>query len=198
MSKVIATSVVLVLVVSTGAFATLAGQIQNQITNIGLVTDVELMHGDQQANSLQNLVVDNQQCATGICSAVAHEGFFASIGQAAEACGQCALVGAVQNLVLGGTQAQEVGEGVGPKAQLQGVGLTATQTLAKADGAGGANALHTIVAQADQTATNPAGQLTESSTIMGMQTSSLNGQAGANGYVDSGMTVTTSQTQGSL
>jgi len=58
--------------------------------------------------------------------------------------------------------------------------------------------LHTIVANAEQQATNPAGTLTESSTIMGMQTSSLSGAAGATGLIDGKMTVTTTQTQGSL
>jgi len=198
MLKVIAASMVLVVVIGSGAFATTLGQIQNQATQIGLVNNIDLLHGSQVAGSLQNLVVNNSQCATGICAAVAHESLFASIGEAANACGNCALVGVAQTLSLVGQQGQEVGEGIGPKAQIQGLGLVAQQTVAKADGEGHGDALHTIVANAEQEATNPAGTLKETATIMGMQTSSLSGAPGATGLVDGKMTVTTTQTQGSL
>jgi hypothetical protein len=198
MLKVIAASMVFVLVVGSAASADVLGQIQDQVTQIGLSNNIDLLHGSQEASSLQNLVVNNEQCATGICSAVAHEGFFASLGQVGNSCGNCALVGVAQDLVIGGTQAQQVGEGIGPKAQVQGVVLQAGQTLAKADGEGHADALHTMVLQADQSASNPAGDLHESSTTMGMQTSSISGAPGATGLVDAGMVVTTSQTQGSL
>jgi len=199
MSKVIAASMVLVLAISTGLLADgVVGQVQQQMTNLGVTNDLELMHGEQCASSLQNLVVNNEQCSTGICAAHVGEVFFAAIGQSADATGQCALVGAVQALTLTGTQGQQVAQGVGPKGQLQGVGLLAAQTLAKSDGAGGTNALHTIVANADQTAENPAGVEHETSTIMGMQTSSLNGAPGATGLVDAHMAVTTTQTQTSI
>jgi hypothetical protein len=198
MLKVIAASMVLVVVIGSGAFATTLGQIQNQATQIGLTNNIDLLHGSQVAGSLQNLVVNNAQCATGICDAAAQQSMFASIGEAANACGNCALVGVAQNLALVGQQAQEVGEGIGPKAQLQGIGLVAQQTVAKADGEGHGDALHTIVANAEQGAENPAGALHESATIMGMQTSNLSGAPGATGLVDAKMTVTTTQTQGSL
>lgn len=198
MLKVIAASMVLVLVVGTGAFATVTGTIQDQLTHITLLNNIDLLHGSQEASSLQNLVVDNSQCATGVCQAVAHESLFASVGQVGNTFGNCGLVGVAQGLEIVGQQAQQVGEGIGPKAQLQGLAMQATQTLAKADGQGAADALHTMVIQADQNASNPGGSLHESSTIMGMQTSNVCGAPGATGLVDASMAVTTTQTQGAL
>ncbi len=198
MSKVIAASMVLVLVVGTGAFATTLGQVQDQVTQIGLTNNLDLLHGSQTGSSLQNLVVNNSQCGGGICDTGAHESLFAALGQVGNARGDCALVGVGQTLVIAGQQAQQVGEGVAPKAQLQGITLTAGQTLAKADGEGHGDALHTIVLEAEQGAANPAGDLHESSTIMGMQTSNVCGAPGATALITTGMTVTTAQTQGSL
>jgi hypothetical protein len=198
MLKVTAVSMVLVLAIGTGAFATLTDTIQSQLTQIQLGNDVSLLHGSQTAGSLQNLVVNNNQCTSGICNAVTNEGLFASIGQSANTIGNCALVGVSQGLEVAGQQQQEVAEGVGAKAQIQGLGMAATQSLGKSDGQGSADALHTMVLQATQTGSNSAGSLTESSTVMGMQTSTLNGCAGATGLVDASMAVTTTQTQGAL
>jgi hypothetical protein len=198
MLKVIAASMVLVVVVSSGAFATTSSDIQQQVTQIGLGNTIDLLHGSQTASSLQNLVVSNSQCTTGICNTNAHESLLASIGESATACGNCALVGVEQGLSIVGQQGQEVTEGIGAKVQLQGLSLVADQTVAKADGEGTGNALHTIVASGEQQASNSAGTQQESSTILGMQTSSLSGAAGATGIVDSSMMVTTTQTQSSL
>jgi hypothetical protein len=107
-------------------------------------------------------------------------------------------VGVAQDLAIVGQQAQHVGAGFAPKAQLQGICLPAGQTLAKAGGEGHADALHTIVLEAEQSAANPAGSLRESSTLMGIQTSNICGAPGATSLVDTGMQVATAQTQGSL
>ena len=195
MLKVIAASMVFVLVVGAGAFG---GIIQDLQTGIEVQNAIDLLHGSQWAGSNQNLVVDNEQCATGICSATAQESLFAAIGQVGETTGECGLVGLAQDLQIAGTQGQEVGDGIQPKAQVQGVALLAAQTLAKSDGQGAADALHTIVLNAGQTAQNPAGTLSESSTVMGMQQSYLNGAPGATAIVDTGMSVTTTQTQAAL
>lgn len=199
MLKVIAASTVFVLVIGSGAFANVIGDItQQQDTMIGLHNDIELLHGSQAASSLQNLVVNNNQNAQGVCEAQAQESLFAAIGQVGNTCGNCGLVGVVQALQLQGQQAQEVTEGVGPKAQMQGLGMQASQTLAKADGQGAADALHTIVANACQEAENPAGELSESSTLMGMQVSNVAGAPGATSIVDTSMSVITTQTQSAL
>jgi hypothetical protein len=199
MSKVIAASMVFVLAISTGVFATTTAEIlQGQVTNIAVTNSIDLLHGSQMAGSLQNLVVDNSQCIDGICSTAAHEGLFATVGQTANAYGQCALIGVAQSLGILGTQQQEVTQGVGPKAQTQGLEMLATQALGRGDGEGNANAVHILVAAADQSAGNPAGDMHESSNIIGMQTSTVDGQAGSTSLVNSSMHVQTQQTQGAL
>ena len=195
MSKVIAASMICVLLIGSAASADL---MQDQFTGIGLTNALALMHGEQHAGSLQNLVVDNSQVATGICGGLAEEYLFAAIGQSADACGVCGLVDAVQVLGIDGMQAQVVGDGVAPKAQLQSLDVVAAQALGKADGMGAANALHTIVVNEGQYANNAAGTMSESATVMGMQTSTIQGQPGATGIVDSTMAVSTTQSQAAL
>jgi hypothetical protein len=195
MSKLIAASIVLVLLVGSGA---LAGLVQDQFTGIGLTNVVALMNGDQYAGSMQNLVVDNAQCATGICGGLAQEYLFAAVGQSASADGYCGLVDVIQVLGIDGMQVQMVGDGVAPKAQAQTLNVVVGQALGKAQGFGAADALQTVVVNEGQTANNAAGTMTENATVMGMQTSTLMGQPGATGIVDSTMAVTTSQSQAAL
>lgn len=195
MSKVITASVICVLVIGSAASADLA---QDQYTGIGLTNAVSLMNGEQHASSLQNLVVDNAQAATGMCNGLAEEGLFASIGQSAEACGYCGLVDVAQALGIDAQQAQAVGDGVAPKAQAQTLDVIVAQALGKADGLGTADALHTIVVNEGQYANNAAGSMSESATVMGMQTSTIHGQPGATGIVDATMAVTTTQSQAAL
>jgi len=195
MSKVIATSMVFVLLAGSGA---LAGLTQDQITGIGLTNALSLMNGDQFAGSMQSLVVDNAQCATGMCGALAEEHFFASIGQSGDADGYCGLVDVIQLVGIDGMQIQQVGDGVAPKIQGQSLDVVAAQGLGKAEGFGAANALHTIVINEGQTANNAAGVMNESATVMGMQSSTIVGQPGAIGIVDSTMAVTTCQSQAAL
>lgn len=196
MSKVIAASMVFVLVMGSGAFAGMLDH--TQMTQIGLTNVLNFLQGEQQASSLQNLVVDNSQCATGICGSLASQNLFASIGEAATAWGQCGTVQVLQGLGIGGTQMQAVEEGVGGKIQGQALTVAAEQSLLKMNGAGYGDALHTIVVSEDQTANNAAGYMKESATVMGMQTSTIHGAPGAAGEVTGTMTVQTTQTQASL
>jgi hypothetical protein len=191
MNKVIRSSTVGVLILASSSFA---GLIHDQATAIHLTNAVDLLHGSQQASSLQNLVVNNEQNAEG----TAVQTFFGSLGQVGNTQGNCALIGLDQVLSIAGTQSQNVGDNCDPKAQLQNLSFGTGQSLAKADGEGAANAVHTIVLNAGQTADNAAGNLTEEQTVMGMQTSNLTGQTGATGLVNGTMAVTTAQTQGSL
>jgi len=196
MLKVIAASMVFVLMVGSGAFAGLLDH--TQLTQIGTTNVLEFLQGEQQASSLQNLVVDNSQCATGMCNSLASESLFASIGEAASAWGQCGTVQVLQGLNIGGTQMQAVEEGVGGKVQGQALGVDAAQGIMKMNGAGYGDALHTIVVNEGQSANNAAGYMDENATVMGMQQSSLYGEPGAAGEVSGTMTVSTTQTQSSL
>ena len=201
MSKVIAASMVFVLVVGSGAFAQiilpdLGGGISNiQMTQIGALNTVQLMHGSQDAQTMQNFVINNAQCGTGICCSNAEQHFLGAIGEQASACGNCALIGVNQGIDVSGLQGQAIAEGCGPKVQLQSLALDAEQTATRADGQGGADAFHSIVLDSGQSGNNPAGHLSESSTVMGVQTSSVYGAAGSTGGVGSSMSVCTTQSQ---
>jgi hypothetical protein len=196
MCKVIGSSIVVALVIASSSFA---GLVEDQITTIGLNNAIDLLHGSQTASSLQNLVVDNEQCASGVCGGgPLQQSLFGSLGQVGNTWGNCALIGLTQDVDIMGLQSQQVGESCDPKAQVQSIGLGAVQTLAKADGAGGGDALHTIVLNSGQSANNAAGNLNEAQTIMGMQTSNITGEPGATGIVNSALCVTTNQTQGAL
>jgi len=107
-------------------------------------------------------------------------------------------VGVLQELLIGNQQEQAVTEGVGAKLQAQSLTLDVGQVLSKAGGAGYGDALHTVVLNADQNANNASGQMTETATIMGMQTSTLYGEPGAQGSVGGTMTVQTVQSQQAL
>ncbi len=201
MVKATVSSIVVVLIIAASSFATTAvpGLIQDQITHIGLTNGLDLLHGSQNGSSLQNLVVDNQQSAGGVCGAgPLQQSLFGALGQVGNAWGNCALIGVAQDLDITGLQSQQTGQSCDPKAQVQQLGLGATQSLAKADGEGGADALHTIVLNSGQSSTNAAGNLNEAQTIMGMQTSNITGQPGATGLINSAMCVTSNQTQGAL
>ena len=195
MLRATAVSMVFVLLIGSGAFASL---IHEQMTGIGLTNALEFIQGEQQASSLQNLIVDNSQCATGMCGSFASENFFASIGEAANAWGTCGTVGVLQALGINGTQMQAVAEGVGPKVQGQSLGVEVGQSISMMNGAGYGDALHTVVVNEGQSANNAAGYMDESATVMGMQTSTLVGEPGAAGMVTGTMTVQTVQTQSAM
>ncbi|UCD51069.1 MAG: hypothetical protein JSW27_00250 [Phycisphaerales bacterium] len=195
MSKAIATSMVFVLLVGSSALADL---IQDQFTEIGLTNAVSLIHGDQSASSMQNLVVDNAQYNHGLDGDQAREYLFAAVGLSADASGNCGLVDVIQVLGIEAMQGQTVGDGMGAKAQMQTLDMVSAQTLSKADGQGSADALQTIVVNESQTVNNAAGITNSSSHVMGMQSASINGAPGASNLVDSTMTVTTAQSQAAL
>ncbi len=190
MFKTIASSMIVIGIVACGAFA---GAEQEQLTGIQGINLIQLAQGEQVGESLQNLVVDNQQSIVG----AAGQGFFGAIGQALGAMGECGLVAATQNLGVLGGQWQNIGDCISPKLQGSSLDMTAMQELGRANGAGAASALHTIVLNGGQTGANAIGSLNEATTVMGMQTSDLAGQPGSAGSIATGMTVVGQQIQGS-
>lgn len=195
MSKVMVASMIFTLLVGSSVLANL---IQDQYTGIGLTNAVTLLHGDQQASSMQNLVVDNSQYTTGLCGDVAKEYVFAAVGQSADASGICGLVDVVQVLGIDAAQGQTIGAGTGAKAQMQTLDTVSAQALCKADGQGSADALQTLVVNEGQTGLNGIGRMDESAQVMGMQSATINGAPGASSLVDSSMAVTTAQSQAAL
>jgi len=192
MSKLITASIICVLLIGSSASADL---LNSQLTTIGVINTIDLLRGEQVANASQNLVVDNVQCATGMCNGIAQESLFAAIGQVGNAWGSCALVGVAQTVTAIGLQSQNIGDGVAPKAQLQTLSMIASQALGRGEGVGGANGLQTIVLRESQQASNPAGIMNESSSILGMQTGNVYGEPGSTALVNSTMAVTTTQEQ---
>jgi hypothetical protein len=186
MLKVIAVSMVFLLLATSGAWA---DPDQEQLTGIGLTNTIALLGGDQSASSMQNLVVDNAQFATGICGALAEEYLFAAVGQSGIADGCCGVVDIIGILSVDGLQRQTAG------AQIQTLGVVAGQSLGKAEGLGAANALQTLVVNEAQSS---GGSMDESATVLGMQTADMFGQPGAINVVDGSMVVATGQSQAAL
>jgi len=92
-------------------------------------------------------------------------------------------------------QAQVFNEGIGPKTQGQSLSLLADQGILKTEGAGSGNALHQLQLVADQQVGNIAGDMSESSSILGLQNADVTGAATATGQVQSSMSVATVQSQ---
>jgi hypothetical protein len=197
MSKVIAVSIAVVLLVGSSAVAqSAAGAIdQLQNTTIGLGNTIQLLQGHQAADAIQNLAVCNGQSAERACGACAEQSLLANLAEIGHASGDCAIVGVLQSVTAMGTQGQVIGDCCGPKAGMQTLALDAEQELVKAEGPGAGDGLHQIVLREDQYGANPAGTLQESATVLGLQSSNLTGSACATGTVDSAMCVTTIQTQ---
>ena len=164
MKKTVVTSMIVVAFLAGGTFAS---ALHDQITSIGMANVIDFDHGEQTAQSLQNLVVDNQQEIVGL----AGEGLFATVGQAVSALGNCAQIGATQALDILGNQMQNIGDCVDPLMQGEALSMNALQTLTRANGVGAADALHTIVLNAGQGGGNAAGSVDEATTVMGMQQS---------------------------
>jgi hypothetical protein len=191
MSKVIAASMVFVLIVGSGAFGTVLSLVQQQATQMDVCNSINLLHGSQTAASLQNLCVNDNQHIDGICDSRACQSLLASVAQSGTAYGDCALIGLAQGLNIIGTQQQAVADGFGSSAEAQGLGMQATQSLARTDGQGGAAGVHAIVLNAQQTA--PA--VTEGSSIIGLQMANVCGAPGSTSLVEGTMNVVTTQTQ---
>jgi hypothetical protein len=196
MSRIVASTVV-VLLVGSSAFG-LGAIDQIQDTGINLTNAVDLMHGHQNGSSQQNLCVDTEQYADKICGTMASQRLLGNFVQVGCASGDCAVVGVLQTLTGIGSQAQFVGDCVDPKMEAQSLSLVAGQALVKSAGPGQGNAQHVIVLQEDQNANNPGGNMQERTAIVGLQDSNLSGSAAANGAVSSTMSVTTVQSQSAM
>ncbi|OHB67497.1 MAG: hypothetical protein A2Y77_05890 [Planctomycetes bacterium RBG_13_62_9] len=197
MLRVTAFSVAVVLFAGSTAFATGAiDQLQN--TTIGLGNTIQLLQGQQAANTIQNLAVCNSQFLSRACGAFAEQGLLANLAQIGHASGECAIVGVMQNLSTLGIQTQLIGDCCGPKAQGQNLTLAAGQELVKSEGPGAGSGLHQIVLREDQTAGNTAGAMQQGAAILGLQSSDLSGAACATGSVSSQMCVTTVQSEAAL
>ncbi|MBN1509350.1 MAG: hypothetical protein JW955_21065 [Sedimentisphaerales bacterium] len=185
----------LVLSISSVLFGQNIGPInQLQNTTIGLGNTIQLLQGHQAADAIQNLAVSNDQAATRACGAWAGQSFLANLAEIGHASGDCGIVSVLQELTGVSLQAQLIGDACDPKTESQTVTLGAGQTLAKSEGPGAGSALHQIVLRGEQGGDNRAGNISQASAILGLQSSSLTGAACATGAVNSAMNVCTVQT----
>ena len=80
MFKAVVSSMIVVGVIASGA---VAASLHEQLTGIGATNTIQLQQGDQTAQSLQNLVVDNQQAIVGAASenfSLCHGSYISLVG----------------------------------------------------------------------------------------------------------------------
>jgi hypothetical protein len=196
MSKLAIFSISIVLLVGSSVFGQGGSAIdQIQSTTIGLGNAIALMQGHQAGDAIQNLAVCNSQDTTRACGAYADQSLLSNLAEIGHASGDCAIVNVLQGLTTVGMQTQLIGDCCDPKIQGQTLNLAAEQGINRSEGPGAGSALHQIVNRTDQCAGNAAGEMQESSSILGLQSSDLTGSACATGAVDSQIHVGTIQTQ---
>jgi hypothetical protein len=216
MLKKVLLSVVVVLFVSSGAFAViippmspLLGSISHQqqflvgdplfTTNAGMSSVANLYHGASTAQVGQALQIFNEHTAFSgndpSCLTQGTQEQYGDIQQAVEACGHCSVMTVSAFLDAFGSQDQFVGSSVDPKAQEQSLGLIGQQALLESDGAGGGTAVNDATLTQNQFGGNALGNVTEQSTIDLDQRSLVQGDAGSNPSTLSSAVVTTAQSQ---
>jgi hypothetical protein len=185
------------MLVGSNALATdMLTNIQDTVITLG--NAIGLAQGQQAADSIQNLAVANTQNADNACYTIGNQALIANIAEIGHAWGDCGLINVSQGLATQGSQAQYIGDVCDPKTQGQNLGMAAEQILTRQNGPGGASGLHQIVLKEDQDAANAAGTMSESSAILGLQSSDLVGEACATGTVEASMVVATTQQQSSM
>jgi hypothetical protein len=193
MSKVIAASTICVLLLGSSALA--GGLMQLQDFSALAQNYIDLMNGEQHANSTNWATISNDQCATGTCGLFGKQSQNGFISQVGNSCGQCTWVDLDQVVIGNGTQTQDIGDGVLPKTENQTLFLDGYQTLMKTDGGGSTSANQTMTITEDQNAGNATGPMGQSTAVFGTQDTSITGGPGATAAAGSALTVTTCQTQ---
>ena len=185
MSKVIAISVVAtIMFVGSTAMADVGGVLQYQNLGNTMLNGIELMHGDQTADSTNWTTIQNNQHSDGACGLFACEdqtGFFSQVGWAD---GYCSLIDLDQSVIGMATQQQTIG--AASKLETQTLTLSGDQLLTKSD------AEQIMSLAQNQSADSP---MNQASIVFGTQSGTVNGAPGATGATGSSMLVTTTQEQ---
>jgi len=189
-------SVVVVLLVSAGASADPVGGIfQFDNFTVGLDTVIGLFQGQNQAISLQNISLNKSNVGDAPHPTVAWQSTVACLQQRARAESSSGIVDVLGSLQAGGAQDQAISRGVGPKVQLQGLGLTGTQVIVKAGGFGSADTEQRATLNEAQTGTNTGGTVVENMNVNLGQTALLVGQPTSTGTVANHATIIANQGQ---
>ena len=170
----------------------LARKAQNQTLGLEATQTLSKPEGEGQANARHSFAVNEDQYGRNAAGRMSQSSAVTGT-QESSLSGNHGAVGVVQGLGLEGEQTQTVG--TAQKAQNQTLGLEAAQTLEIGQGTGQANALHSFAVNDNQYAGNAAGWMSQSSEVTGTQTSSVSGQYGVQGGVETTVAVTTTQSQ---
>lgn len=185
-------TLIVVLFASHAAFATID---QMQDFMVGTTNLINLVHGDQTANAIQNVFVGEDQNANQGHGAFARQGYTGILHQVGRARGNSALILVSQVFNVLGFQGQLVGGHVGLIFQSQGLGLFAGTNLARADGGGNAVANTMYLGNERQFGTNVGATAREATNVSIQQHADIQGQPGSTGSVIATMTVGTNQLQ---
>ena len=193
MSKVVKyLAVAAVLLVGSSAMADV---LHFQDFGTTMLNGVQLMNGQQTADSTNWATIQNGQNSVGSCGVFASENQTAFFSQVGQACGSCALVDLDQSVLGMGTQQQTIGDGVGSKLQAENLTLNGQQLVSKADGQGNVSGEQILSLAQDQGANNSSGPMNQSSVVFGAQVTNVSGAPGATGAAGSSLLVTTTQEQ---
>lgn len=207
MVKAIAGSMAVVLLVGSSAFA-LGDIFQGFNFDASLAGSIVLPEGPGTGSLAQNVLVGNEQIATGVGTA-ASQSIHGMLNQTGFAAGMCAGLVVDQGLAagsidaaapFGGTsgiagQVQSIAGCLGQIGQGQGVGVIGSQSLAKQLGPGGAGATNSVFLHQDQEASNVMGAAEENSCLAVSQNSAIGGGPGSVGAVITAMSAGTAQVQ---
>ena len=185
-------TLIVVLFASHAAFAAV-DQLQDFM--VGTTNSINLVHGDQSANAIQNVFVGGNQNANQGHGAFARQSYTGILHQVEHACGNSALILAGQVFDVFGFQGQLVGSHVGLILQSQSLGLFAETGLARADGGGGAVANTMYLGNERQFGSNVGATAREATNVSVHQHADIFGQPGSTGSVISTMVVGTDQLQ---
>jgi hypothetical protein len=193
MVKAISSSILIVLLVGSSAFA--LGEIfQNFTVEGGLTGQIALPAGDGAGSLMQNLMLGTNQVAESVGTGAAQD-MHGMLMQRGDAAGLCAGLTVDQGLAAISFGDQGIGGCLGLIGQGQGIAVIGTQGLTKAAGPGAADAGNRVFLHQDQDAFNVMGSSSENICLAGSQHSDVSGGPGAIGVVNTGIEAATVQTQ---
>ena len=205
MKKVIAASVVAVLLVGSSAMAQI--DVQYQTWSLALTDNISLSGGGpSDASTIQGIgALTTQDLTSGV--ATASQGIGGALFQTGNVSTDGSAIGLTQNLTVaavgitapftvGPGQLQQVGAGGGALAESQGASVHGDQTLQKTgDTAADADALNLVAFAMNQDAANACNDAGEFAVILGGSFSELDGECDSLGSVVTTMDATVVQLQ---
>jgi len=146
---------------------------QTQSTQLDVGDHILLNQGVQAANAVQNLAIANEQVMEGVCG----EGLLVNIGGAGEASSEGAQVGVLRSLNLGAWQGQLVTGPCTLKREDQNLALHGLLSVGMNEGSGQGTALQQLVVVGDQGGGNFNGTMGATTSVLGLQKTTLAGMA---------------------